>query len=364
MSDAEWILRLKKFASTGIWPSNEGNRPAPRQKKWYEIYQRIEKCPMLSRGQTTLLGGVLKCICGFHIPKQPTASTGPAQRVVEQPAAAETAKKAMERSQPDPQPHPLPQPQPTAPVEARVAPQFSTFTKPRFTGSHLAAAKPNLSLARRPSQVEDQPSAAVSSGSIPSTTASTPDPQVPCPVPRATADVSSPAQPCNIVSTAPSGALLQGPSVVPLPRLWSETLPQEDHKWIGKRLFKMGSKGKPELRDNLQLWYYPPQPALIYNQAPAPDRFFCHCLLLWMPYKLWRVKVLCPNPACGQHQLTGGGLHKRARQVLDIDRMYNMVTETLICTKCRASHVSWSQTVLQQLDLGHRSEFQVILTRK
>ncbi|KAL1276101.1 hypothetical protein QQF64_035724 [Cirrhinus molitorella] len=126
----------------------------------------------------------------------------------------------------------------------------------------------------------------------------------------------------------------------------------------------MGSKGKPELRDDLQLWYYPPQPALSYNQAPAPDRFFCHTLLLWMPYKLWRVKILCPNPACGQHQLTGGGLHKRARQVLDIDRMYNMVTETLICTKCRVLHVSWSQTVLQQLDLGHRSEFRVILTRK
>ncbi|XP_073689484.1 uncharacterized protein [Garra rufa] len=126
----------------------------------------------------------------------------------------------------------------------------------------------------------------------------------------------------------------------------------------------MGSKGKPELRDDLQLWYYPPQPALTYNQGPAPDRFFCHALLLWMPYKLWRVKILCPNPACGRHQLTGGGLHKRARQVLDIDRMYSMVTETLICTKCRASHVSWSQTVLQQLDLGHRSEFRVILTRK
>ncbi|XP_026120630.1 uncharacterized protein LOC113099961 [Carassius auratus] len=280
---------------------------------------QIEKCPMLSRGQTTLLGGVLKCICGFHTLK-PTASnvTGPAQKVVEQPHAAETAKKVMEQSQPDIQPHPLPKPQPTAPVEARVATQFSL----------------------------------------------TPDPTVPTPVPRATADVSNPAQPCRIVSTAPSGALLQGPSVVQLPRLWSETIPPEDHKWIGKRLFKIGSKGKPALRDDLQLWYYPPQPALIYNQAPAPDRFFCHTLLLWMPYKLWRVKVLCPNPACGQHQLTGGGLHKMARQVLDIDRTYNMVTETLICTKCRASHVSWSQTVLQQLDLGHRSEFQVILTRK
>lgn len=44
MSDAEWISRLKKFASTGIWPSNEGNRPAPRQKKWYEIYQRVSEC--------------------------------------------------------------------------------------------------------------------------------------------------------------------------------------------------------------------------------------------------------------------------------------------------------------------------------
>ncbi|XP_057199129.1 uncharacterized protein LOC130559857 [Triplophysa rosa] len=176
--------------------------------------------------------------------------------------------------------------------------------------------------------------------------------------------VSSALKPSTTVSTAPSGASLQAPSAVPLPRLWSETLPPEDHRWIAGRLFRMGSKGKPELRDNLQLWYYPPQPALTYNQAPAPDRFFAHALLLWMPYKLWRVKVLCPNPACGQHHLTGGGLHKRAHQVLDIDRMYNMVTETLICTKCKASHVSWSQTVLQQLDLGHCSEFRVILTQK
>ncbi|KAK1904688.1 putative surface protein bspA-like [Dissostichus eleginoides] len=41
-----------------------------------------------------------------------------------------------------------------------------------------------------------------------------------------------------------------------------------------------------------------------------------------------------------------------------------MVTETLTCTKCRSTHVSWSQTVLSQLDLVHRSEFRVILTQK
>ncbi|XP_056116177.1 uncharacterized protein LOC130092361 [Rhinichthys klamathensis goyatoka] len=316
---------------------------------------------MQSRGQTTLFREVPKCTCGFHTQKA-TVSTGQAPMVVEQQSAATgPAQEVMEQSQP--QPRLQPQPRPTASVTSRIIPSLSMFTKPRFGGSHISAAKPNLSVSRRPSQVDDQPSTAVSSAPTPSTTVSTQDPGVPASVPRTTADVTSPES-CGIVSTAPSGASLQAPSAVRLHRLWSETLPPEDHRWIASRLFKMGPKGKPELRDNLQLWYYPPQPALIYNQAPAPDRFFCHALLLWMPYKLWKIKAVCPNSACGQHQLTGGGLHKRARQVLDIDRMYNMVTETLICTKCKASHVSWSQTVLQQLDLGHRSEFRVILTRK
>ncbi|XP_023278736.1 uncharacterized protein LOC111667306 [Seriola lalandi dorsalis] len=119
-------------------------------------------------------------------------------------------------------------------------------------------------------------------------------------------------------------------------------------------LFKMGPRGKLELQDYLKLWYFPPQPSGVYNQAPAPDRFFAHSLLVWMPYKLWKVKVVCPNSDCRQHKLTGAGLHKRARQVLDVDRIYNVVTETLTCTKCRSSHVSWSQTVLTQLDLAHR----------
>ena len=149
-----------------------------------------------------------------------------------------------------------------------------------------------------------------------------------------------------------------------LPRLWSEGLPPEDHKWFERYVLKVGPRGKLELQNNLKLWYYPPQPSALYHQAPAPDRFFAHPLLVWMPYKLWKVKVVCPNPACGRHQLTGAGLHKRARRVLDVDRIYNMVTETLTCTKCRANHVSWSQTVLKQLDLAHRSEFRVILTQK
>lgn len=141
-------------------------------------------------------------------------------------------------------------------------------------------------------------------------------------------------------------------------------MPQQDHKWVSSALFRVGPGGKLELRDQLQLWYHPPQPSLVYHQAPTPCRCFTQSLLLWMPYRLWKVRLLCTNQACIGHPLASGGLHRRARQVLDIDRYYNLVTETLICTKCRTSYLSWSQTILQQLDLAHRSEFRVILTRR
>ena len=35
------MSRLCKFVSTGVWPASEGNKPAPRQNKWYDLYQRV-----------------------------------------------------------------------------------------------------------------------------------------------------------------------------------------------------------------------------------------------------------------------------------------------------------------------------------
>ncbi|KAJ8364297.1 hypothetical protein SKAU_G00131280 [Synaphobranchus kaupii] len=55
MGDEEWMSRLRGFAALGVWPSEEGNRPAPRQKKWYDL--KIEKCPMQLTGKTSLFGG-------------------------------------------------------------------------------------------------------------------------------------------------------------------------------------------------------------------------------------------------------------------------------------------------------------------
>lgn len=143
-----------------------------------------------------------------------------------------------------------------------------------------------------------------------------------------------------------------------LPAKLMGTIPPQDQKWISSALWK-----NKRLRTDLKLWYDPPEPALIYHQAPAPERFFTHRLLLWMPYHLWRVRLSCP--VCGK-QLTGYGAHKRARHVLDVDRYYLMITETLWCSSsgCKTSYISTSKTILDQLDLAHRMEFRLILTRR
>ncbi|XP_061077259.1 uncharacterized protein LOC133111127 [Conger conger] len=105
------------------------------------------------------------------------------------------------------------------------------------------------------------------------------------------------------------------------------TMLQHDQKWVAEAVFRGNSKGKLELKDSLQLWYHPPPPTVLYHQAPTPDRFFSHRLLVWMPYRLWKLRLQCTSPACAGHQLCGGGLHRRVRQVLDIDNHYNMVRD-------------------------------------
>ncbi|KAI9541920.1 hypothetical protein NQZ68_026385 [Dissostichus eleginoides] len=260
MGDAEWLARLKAFANSGVWPSEGGNKPAPRQRKWYDLYQKIEKCPMQARRQTTLFGGSMACNCGFHVVK---------------PASA---------------------PQSVASVSA---PGATASAQQTFL-------RPPLSLSMNESGGDEPATAAVAS--------------------------------------------------FWLPREMSKTIPVQDQRWISNTLFHSG-----KLRPHLKLWYEPPVPALIYHQTPMPDRFFTHRLMVWMPYHLWKVRVFCP--AC-RKQLTGGGVHRRSRKVLDIDRYYLMVTETLRCSVCVVNFLSTSQTVRDQLDLPHQKMFRLILTQK
>ncbi|XP_059893234.1 uncharacterized protein LOC132446791 isoform X2 [Gadus macrocephalus] len=81
---------------------------------------------------------------------------------------------------------------------------------------------------------------------------------------------------------APPGLLPAPPGPLPAPPLaapdqfWLQvemrkTIPQQDQRWIASTLWR-----NQRLRPDVQLWYEPPVPALIYNQVPSPDRFFMH----------------------------------------------------------------------------------------
>ncbi|KAI4795577.1 hypothetical protein KUCAC02_029801 [Chaenocephalus aceratus] len=103
----------------------------------------------------------------------------------------------------------------------------------------------------------------------------------------------------------------------------------------------------------------PPGPWPKYSQRPYPDAFFQRPFFLWAPYKRWKYHLKCPSCA---HKLTGGGLYKTVRRVLDLDGWYYMGTEYLECSSCSKKCASWSASIRKQLDLDHQLLFPAVLT--
>ncbi|XP_056120618.1 uncharacterized protein LOC130097702 [Rhinichthys klamathensis goyatoka] len=149
-----------------------------------------------------------------------------------------------------------------------------------------------------------------------------------------------------------------------LPESWRAVLNKEQQQWIGRSLFTRGRTGRSQLTTELCLWWYPPQPRLIYSQPPAsPDPFFACLLFLWMPLRMWSFKLTCTQPGCNT-TLTKAGLYKTIQRVLDVKGWYLMATEYLECPTCKKKVAGWSQDVLGQLDPAHRCQFPAILTYK
>lgn len=172
------------------------------------------------------------------------------------------------------------------------------------------------------------------------------------------------AAPSPSVETAKAPAPSHHRPPAELPSHWKDQLPPFQHEWIRNTLFKANPRtGKPELVSQLKLWWYPPQPPLINTQPPAsPDLFFCRPLFLWMPLKMWLFPLVCVRPDCGRHRLTAAGIYRTVRKVLDIDGWYDLATEYLECKRCKKKYPAWSEDILGQLDMGHRSQFPALLT--
>lgn len=151
-----------------------------------------------------------------------------------------------------------------------------------------------------------------------------------------------------------------------LPVGWTHTLPPADQLWISKVLFKYSSHNQPEMDFTRvdRMWWYPPQPPFAVAGVPGTERYFGHPFFLWMPRKLWRVKLTCPHPDCVKEELTSAGLHQKIRQVVDVKTSYFMASEYLSCRKCKRKVISWSFDIVSQLDISHRLQFPCILTSK
>ncbi|XP_054643300.1 uncharacterized protein LOC129187709 isoform X2 [Dunckerocampus dactyliophorus] len=197
----------------------------------------------------------------------------------------------------------------------------------------------------------------VESQSSTSQTMVTPPPPPP-PPPEAEAEAE--ARPHSAAGHSSTSHLTSGAEL--LPKSWRQTLPEDHHDWVGRALFVRGPKGKAVLTSKLQLWWYPPTTPIYFTQPPAsPSAFFYMRLFLWCPYKMWGYKLLCPT--C-KRRLTGGGLYKTVRKVLDISSWYLMATEYLECHTCKKKFASWAPALLDQMDMAHREKFPAILTYK
>lgn len=77
-----------------------------------------------------------------------------------------------------------------------------------------------------------------------------------------------------------------------LPKGWNENILQHDRQWIGRAVFAK----KGELATKLKMWWYPPPTDLTSPQTkPVPSGYFRQQLFLWMPRKMWKIDLKCPN---------------------------------------------------------------------
>lgn len=73
MGDGEWMARRREFASFGVRPSGGGNRPAPRQRKWHDLYQKVKYSKTSTCGVNTYeLGqGSITILISFRVINAP-----------------------------------------------------------------------------------------------------------------------------------------------------------------------------------------------------------------------------------------------------------------------------------------------------
>ena len=82
---------------------------------------------------------------------------------------------------------------------------------------------------------------------------------------------------------------------IALPKAWQETLPIEQQRWMSKALYQFNpSTGKSEIKKDLRMWWFPPEPVHICNHPPgSPDTYFLEPFFPWAPQRIWGLDLHC-----------------------------------------------------------------------
>ena len=152
----------------------------------------------------------------------------------------------------------------------------------------------------------------------------------------------------------------------PTPVVWKGFLPDQfrkviqpaDQVWIAKCLYEPTGQLKQKFE---ACWFHPPlEPK---PSRPEPGWYHRQRLFIWAPMRMWGISLKCPK--CSG-KMNSSGIYRKVREVIDVDSRYYLVGgDYPRCSKCLNPSLlvcPWSQDILSQLDVAHRSLFPAVLT--
>jgi hypothetical protein len=140
-----------------------------------------------------------------------------------------------------------------------------------------------------------------------------------------------------------------------------------DREWMGQHVFSAKGRG-----GSASFWFQPP--AIGRSDGANLGQYFRRRLFLWQPRSAYGYNFKCTakkksysgskQQPCGL-PLTGKGIYRTLRKVIDIDEVYHLGTEYYQCSDkkgCNATYPAWASSILLQLPIGIRSQFPALLT--
>ncbi|KAK9966238.1 hypothetical protein ABG768_003361 [Culter alburnus] len=259
-------------------------------------------------------------------PPRPTPSSRPSPSTHHSPASQPSPPPPRPTPSPRPMPSPLPMPSPGPCPSPHHSPAPQPLPPPRPTPSSRPSPSPHYSPAPQPSPPCRSPSPQPTPSSCPAPSLPTP------PLPQAATDWES-----------------------FLPSQFKRVLQPADWVWVAKCLYEPTGQLRQKIQEN---WFHPPM--LPKPSPPEPGWYFRQRMFLWAPMRMWGIPLNCSQ--CGR-KMHHSGIYPKVREVIDVDSRYYLVGgDYPRCSVCRLPVCPWSQDILSQLDVAHRSLFPAVLT--